>query len=151
MTLGVPGIGNVYENLPFQFPLHTRPQGEVSEQFLSSGGGGTCGRQNLRRELLSFLVSFITSGSPQIGRLRQGGRVEKKKKEEKRKKIKLKILSDRGTFLSNFRSWGFVLERTEGGGAKQPFAAISLALEAPRKGQRKSSGSGCSAKKGPAF
>ena len=98
-----------------------------------------------------FLVSFITSGSPQIGRLRQGGRVEKKKKEEKRKKIKLKILSDRGTFLSNFRSWGFVLERTEGGGAKQPFAAISLALEAPRKGQRKSSGSGCSAKKGPAF
>ena len=103
---------------------------------------------------MSFLVSFITSGSPQIGRLRQGGRgrrVEKKKKEEERKKIKLKILSDRGTFLSNFRSWGFVLECTEGGGAKQPFAAISLALEAPRKGQRKSSGSGCRAKKGPAF
>lgn len=88
---------------------------------------------------------------PTDRKIETGGRVEKKKKEEKRKKIKLKILSDRGTFLSNFRSWGFVLERTEGGGAKQPFAAISLALEAPRKGQRKSSGSGCSAKKGPAF
>ena len=75
----------------------------------------------------------------------------RKKGGREKKKIKLKILSDRQTFLQNFKSWGFVLERTEGGGAKQSFAAISLVLEASRKGQRKSSGSGCRAKKGPAF
>ena len=38
MTLGVLGIGNVYVNLPFQFPLHTRPQGEVSYQVCVWGG-----------------------------------------------------------------------------------------------------------------
>lgn len=58
---------------------------------------------------MRFLVSSTTSGSPQIGRLRQGEErgVEKKKKEEERKvrdrrqkkKERKKKLSDRGTFL----------------------------------------------------